>query len=218
MQAKHNLLGKTFNRLTAIGFVGRDKWGNAKWLWRCVCGQEKVILGSSVKGGHAKSCGCWHREATINRNIERVEHGGCGTPEYSAWCGLVQRGTNPNIKQSADYIGRGITVCGNLRTFEGFLAAVGKRLLPELSIDRKDNDGNYSCGTCGQCVANGWAKNIRWATRAEQNRNTRSNHLITHDGLTLTLAEWSERLGFPHPKLSMRLQRGWSVERALSTP
>ena len=67
---------------------------------------------------------------------------------------------NPNATRYADYGGRGITVCDRWHDFAGFLADMGEQP-PGLTLDRKDNDGNYEPGNC------------RWATRAEQNRNQR---------------------------------------------
>lgn len=59
--------------------------------------------------------------------------------------------------------------------------------------------------------------NCRWATRTQQNRNTRRNRRITFNGETLTAAEWAQRFGISYSLLSNRLKRGWSIERALTT-
>jgi hypothetical protein len=73
-----------------------------------------------------------------------------------------------------------------------------------LSLERVDHNGSYC------------PENCTWATRIEQNRNTRRNHLLTHAGKTQTLAQWAEDLGMSHTSILKRLGRGWSVDRALS--
>jgi hypothetical protein len=95
------------------------------------------------------------------------------TPEYQAWASMIKRCTNPRSRWWHRYGGRGITVCWNLRTsFEAFVACVGLRPEPTLSLDRKDNDGGYWCGECADCAHNQWPANLRWATKKEQAQNS----------------------------------------------
>lgn len=82
---------------------------------------------------------------------------------------MVARCTYPRFKQYADYGGRGIKVCdewlgtGGRERFEAYVLATIGPPLPGYSLDRINNDGDYEPG------------NIRWATRAEQQRNQRMN-------------------------------------------
>jgi hypothetical protein len=118
---------------------------------------------------------------------------------------MIQRCTNPKNPQWRDYGARGISVCTQWRSFPGFLADMGEPP-PGATIERIDNDRGYEPGNC------------RWATRAEQNRNTRRNHLVEHDGVRLTVGEWASRLGLKPSTLVQRLRRGWEVSRALRGP
>jgi hypothetical protein len=82
---------------------------------------------------------------------------------------------------------------------------MGRRPSKSHSIDRKNGKRGYS------------PRNCRWATAKEQNRNTAANHRVTYLGETLTLIEWSEKLGFPDYLLGRRLTR-MSVEEAFQKP
>ena len=99
-----------------------------------------------------------------------------------------------------------------------FIEDMGEPPTDKHEIDRKDNDGNYSCGHCEECLRNGWVANCRWATRTEQMRNTSRNVYYEFDGKRLTVKEWAELIGVPLRTLVHRFDAGWSVERALTTP
>lgn len=137
-------------------------------------------------------------------------------PEYRVWSHMRGRCGNPSDAAYSDYGGRGIKVCQSWQNdFEAFLFAIGKRPSPRHSIDRRNNEGNYSCGVCAECVANGWPMNVRWATKTEQARNRRSSVRVTIKGESHTIVEWAE-ISSLHPKiLYARFSRGWASERLL---
>lgn len=95
------------------------------------------------------------------------------TPEYSTWKHIKQRCYNPKDKDYHYYGGRGIKVCERWRdSFSNFLEDMGKR--PEgMTLDRKDNDGNYTL------------KNCRWTTKSEQclNRGIFKNKTSQYRGV-----------------------------------
>jgi len=90
-------------------------------------------------------------------------------------------------------------------SFEQFLADLGERPAGT-TLDRIDVNGNYEPG------------NVRWATAVEQQNNKRNNRRITFNGCTMTLAQWSREVGIKMCTISDRLERGWSVEDALTKP
>lgn len=58
-----DLTGKKFGWLTVIKReYPNAKWGHIKWLCKCDCGNEKIILGDSFKYGKTKSCGCLNKK------------------------------------------------------------------------------------------------------------------------------------------------------------
>jgi hypothetical protein len=121
-----------------------------------------------------------------------------GTKEYRAWRAMLNRCYREKDISYHRYGGRGVTVCDAWRKdFVAFLNEVGMSPSPEHSIDRfPDNNGNYEPG------------NVRWATRKEQDRNRRSSHTLTIDGVTKTIVEWCEASGLKHTTISRRLERG----------
>ena len=135
-------------------------------------------------------------------------HGKKWTPEYRVWCHIKQRCGNKKSKSYPDYGGRGIVICEQWRnSFGAFLADVGPRPSPRDTIERINVNGGYEPG------------NVRWATRKEQNRNTRRNRVFEIDGVSKSLAEWCELRGANYSTVLYRIaQLGWDVERALAAP
>lgn len=128
-------------------------------------------------------------------------------PLYHTWQQMKKRCSNPNVDGYENYGGRGITVCESwAASFESFARDMGER--PEgMTLDRIDTDGPYS------------PENCRWATHTTQGRNRRNNRLLTMDGRTMSMIEWSEETGIPKRTLQSRLNiHGWSVRDALTTP
>jgi hypothetical protein len=212
-----DLTGRTFGRLTVIALKGKNPSGNMAWRCQCLCGNVTDATTGNLKSGITRSCGCLKRERFL-RDCRQTKHGGWDTPEWHTWSGMIQRCHNPNYHHFANYGGRGILVCQRWRdSFEAFLADMGRRPGDKDSIDRIDNDRGYDCGHCEDCQARGATANCRWATAAEQARNTRKSRRITFRGETLTLKEWAIRVGISTPLLHHRLKAGWPIEDALTT-
>ena len=197
--------GQKFNRLTAISEVA--KRGNLR-MWKCLCdcGNTAIVAGVELRRGHTKSCGCLNQENRQKAGLANRTHGMSRSPEYMSWHNMMKRCLNPKHPRFPDYGGRGITVCERWRTFPNFLKDMGMKPTTRHQIERRDNDGQYCKANC--C----------WALPKEQAQNTRVNRRLTHDGITLTITQWAERIGIRHTTLSLRLDRGWSVSKTLTAP
>ena len=122
-------------------------------------------------------------------------------PERSVWRGMKQRCFNSNEPGYKNYGGRGITMCDRwVDSYENFITDMGPRPSDKHSIDRIDNDGDYC------------PENCRWATSVEQNRNTRHNRLWEHNGVTMTISMWADKLGVSYHTLYRRWLKGWKVK------
>jgi hypothetical protein len=193
-----DLTGMTFGRLTVIERAGRDKQGNAQWLCRCDCGNEKILRSRHLLCGVTTSCGC-------DACIGVITHGGSYSRLYRILRGMKTRTNNPNVKDYPRYGGRGIKVCDEWKNdFAAFRDwAMANGYDDRLSIDRIDNDGNYEPSNC------------RWVDSKAQNNNRRDNCFLTVNGVTHTATEWSRILGIHIRTIRDRLKRSWAPERVL---
>ncbi len=204
-----DLTGQKFGRWTVIELYSIATGSPTMWLCRCECGTKRPIQAGALSRGGSRSC----------RRCAMQRHRKVGTPEYFSWGGMLSRCRNTNSPSYPRYGGRGITACQRwIDSFEDFLEDMGTKPSLQHSIDRIDNDGNYSCGHCPECLRNGWPANCRWATRTQQARNSSRNRLLTHNGQTMCLAAWAKLFGIHWGTLRSRLVKGVPMEMALTTP
>lgn len=190
--------GQVFGSLVAIEYIPAPK-GQSRWKCRCVCGAETLVSPANLQSGRVRSCGCTRGEANKT-------HGQSGTRLYGVWKKMRDRCNSPACKEYKHYGQRGIRVCARWDTsFAAFAADVGERP-PGMTLEREDNDGDYEPG------------NVRWATRAEQTRNTARNVFFELDGQRKTLAEWARNFGIKVGTVRTRLKFGWEVKRAFTQP
>jgi len=137
----------------------REKGKKIKWFCVCDCGNTTDVDSGHLHTGAIQSCGCIKSEMCVAKNSSHLMS---QTAEYHIWSGMRERCYNPNKRMFKNYGGRGISVCDRwLHSFENFYVDMGNRPSTNHSIDRIDNDGNYTHENC------------KWSTRFEQADNTR---------------------------------------------
>ena len=189
-------VGATYGSWTVVSTVRPHP---RKVLCRCSCGTEAPVNTTALIHGKTKSClNCYKKK----RNNARASD----TPEYGAWGGMLNRCYNQNAPNYADWGGRGITVVDEWRGeggFKNFLAHMGLRPHPKMSVHRTDNDGPYAPG------------NVVWATGTEQARNRRNTRWLEFEGQRKPIAEWGELTGVSAKLITRRIDTGLPVEEAL---
>lgn len=211
-QKYEDLSGNVFERLTVMTkHSERSSSGTLMWKCKCTCGKTVIISGNSLRSGHTKSCGCYHREKAKSQAAamgkKNRTHGKTKSPEYYVWRGMLFRCNVASCSAYSNYGGRGIKVCERWNRFDNFYADMGDRPSPQHEIDRIDVNKDYTPDNC------------RWVTVKEQQRNRRSNVMITYEGRTQCIAAWAEERGMTTMQLWRRLRnKKWTIHEAMTVP
>ena len=200
---RKDISGKRYGRLVDIRYVATDKFGQGVWLCKCDCGNTCLTTTNRLSQGKTKSCGCLMFGINKKHGLSHTRIDGI----YSKMKGRCYTKTDSAYM---NYGGRGITICDEWLGKDGFKNfvdwAFANGYSEKLSIDRIDNNKGYSPDNC------------RWTDRKTQSRNRRSNHLMTLNGETKTMAEWSEITGIKYQILYKRTKKyGWNDKKALTT-
>jgi hypothetical protein len=204
-----DLTGQKYGRLTVVCRNGSNESKRALWLCKCECGNEITVIGDLLRNGHVQSCGCLRPDVITkhgcakHNQVDRL---------YRVWKQIRNRCNNPNVKGYKYYGGRGIQICDEWNDYENFrkwAIANGydeKAKWGDCTIDRIDSNGNYKPDNC------------RWVDMKTQSNNKSTNHYITYNNETHTLAEWERLTGISRSVITCRIKRGWSVEKTFTTP
>lgn len=190
-----DLIGKTFNNLTVTEFA-YSKDGRGYWKCKCTCGNETVVLRSNLP--KIKSCGCL---LTTNKYVGKF-------PEQvrQAYYNMRKRCYSKSNKSYKDYGGRGITICEEWSTLEGFLNDMLESYQEGLTLDRIDVDKNYC------------KENCRWVSLKKQANNKRTNFMVEYKGEKMSLTEICERYSLNYSFIRKRILEGNSIEEAMNIP
>lgn len=199
-----NLLGLKFSRLRVIKFHSICKKSRiAIWRCRCICGNYKNILSTSLKSGNTRSCSCLYLEAA--RKSKNFTHKHSGKSIHNIWLAMFQRCTNKNNKAYPRYGGRKIKICKRWYKFENFLYDMGERP-KKMTLDRINNNKGYSL------------KNCRWTTRLAQNNNRENTIFITTDTGIMSLASIARKYKIKYATLHRRFKMGYSYFQLITPP
>ena len=202
---EEDIIGKKYNYLTVLAYESNNKYGAIRLRCRCDCGNETIVLRSSVLSGHTKSCGCLKNKLQygLDRRVNKRL--------YGIWDKMRNRCNNPRNAGYRLYGKRGISVCDEWNRkpdgfYSFFIWSMNNGYAENLTLDRIDVNKGYSPDNC------------RWTTMKVQARNKTNSRMITYNGKTQCLKDWSEELGIKYSILQNRLNSGWSVDKAFTTP
>jgi len=207
-----NLIGQKFNKLLVLKQAGRNKRNQIIWLCLCDCGNEIVVNTGDLKSNNTKSCGCLRKQRIIAINVQKSTHGHTNTHTYYSWRSMLKRCNSPSDPSYKNYGGRipSIIVCDRWDiakggSFKNFLKDMGEKPKNK-SLGRTDNDKGY------------YKENCRWETPKQQANNRRSNFNIPFKNKVWKLGILAKRYNINRVTLKDRLDRGMSIEEALTTP
>ncbi len=197
-----DITGNRYNNLTVIERVANNIRGQSRWKCLCDCGNYTEVTSNNLKSGAVKSCGCL-------RHIPKYKHNLSHTKLYRVWAGMKRRCYYRNDKSYKNYGGRGIHICDEwVNDFVNFYNwAIQNGYEEGLTIERINNDENYSPNNC------------TWIPKSEQVNNRRNCILYTYNNKTQNLKQWCDELNLDYGLMHDRIRsKGWSFERAISTP
>lgn len=194
MRNRSDLSGRIVGSWTVLAKSdSRGKHGQVYWDCQCRCGAKKLVMGESLRRETSTQC----------LSCKNTIHGMEKTPTYSTWVAMKRRCMNQKDRSYADYGGRGITVCDEWQSFEGFFADMGEK--PEgTSIDRIDVQKGY------------FKDNCRWATPTQQMRNRRDTKKYEYLGEINALGYFADKANIPVRRVQQRLNAGWDLKSALT--
>lgn len=137
---------------------------------------------------------------TVHYKILRAH---CDKRFYNIWLNMRARCDNPKNPAYKNYGGRGIAYQPSWAHFINFYIDMYETYNDTLTLDREDNNKGYSNDNC------------QWATYKMQSNNRRSNRLVTFEGVTKNITQWTEVLAVNKQSVYTRLGRGWSELQAL---
>ena len=200
MNEKNDLKGRKFGEWTVIKRGSKTSSGNQNWICKCLCGRKFEVRGYTLKSG--ASTKCKHCVVPYSKTKYTKD------PIKIVWRGMKQRCYNENHQAFNHYGGRGIEICSewleepSIFYNWAYVNGYGEGM----SIERINNNEGYSPGNC------------KFIPMSGQSMHRRTNNYIEINNETKTLGEWCKEYNIKRSTASSRIQRGWSPEKAITTP
>ena len=198
-----DLIGSRFGSLVVIEKLP-NRSTQRMWLCQCDCGNKCERSTNHLRNKGATDCGCIYRKKASERISERnYSHGGSNERLYCVWHNMHERCRNKKHSSYKDYGGRDISVCqewtgrcGYQRFREWAIKSGYDPNAPhgECTLDRIDNDGDYS------------PENCRWVSMKVQSNNRRNSYLILDEGV-FSLNDLEKRYGISKATLRYRYHK-----------
>lgn len=210
-----DLVGQKFNRLTVIKFIP-EKERTARgynWLCKCDCGNYIKANASKLKRGLQQSCGCLKEEKKKDIGKVNKKYKFTNKRLYGIYQAMMQRCYDKKGREYQNYGGRDIVVCPEWLGEYGYDSFAEWALNSgynvnakrgECTIDRIDVNKGYSPDNC------------TWKTNKQQQNNRRNNHLLTYNGETHNMKEWSEILDISYYKISYHVRKGRTLQQIIN--
>lgn len=207
-------VGKVYGKLLIIKKFRKCKCSGTKhYICKCMCGKYVLKNRSDILSGHTRSCGCLRKE------VSTKTHGMSDHPLYDTYRSMIRRCTIQNKHRNRTYIERKISITeswlgeyGVIKFIE-FISNKHPNFIDLLeqgySLNRKDNDGDYT------------EENCELADKYVQANNKSNNRIEKAFGVTSSLASLVRRFGHHSLNYSIirnRCSSGWNTERALTEP
>lgn len=195
---KSDLSGQRFGRLVVLSLSETRVQRSRSWDCLCDCGNTTLVSGPRLVDGTTRSCGCL-------RTDTHTKHGMSKTPEFNAWVHMRERCYSPGSNRWHTHGARGIAVCDRwVESFTNFFSDMGSKPSPKHSLERIDNDGDYT------------PENCKWATDSEQAGNRRDTRKHEFNGKTQSLKAWCRELEIPYLRTYKRIvYRNKTFEEAI---
>lgn len=197
--------GDRFTRLVVINQLDNKHF--AQFVCKCDCGNVIIAKACDLRNGVVKSCGCLAKEI---REKGCPKHNLYYTRLNKIYDAMKRRCFNHNHIYYNNYGGRGITICDEWLGRNGFVNfyswATNNGYKDNLSIDRIDNNKNYS------------PENCKWSTTMEQQHNKRNNVKYHYNNEYLTAPELARKYNISLSTLNHRIKKGMEIKQAIETP
>lgn len=193
-----NLVGLKFNKLKVLELQKDKHRGVSRILYRCICdcGRERMCLPYNLKNNIVTGCVFCSNIAGGMSRRDSKEYS-----LYSRWRNIKRRCYDKTIKSYKDYGGRGISISKEWLNFKNFYNDMIKGFDKNLSLNRIDNNGDYS------------KENCRWVTQKIQNKNQRTNILVKYNDNIYVLKDFAKIINEKYSTVYSRFKRNKQLSK-----